>query len=65
MKKNEFKVVQAFAATTPISGAERRFIPGEIVVCDPKQQGSTLTLQLGGAFFLVDRSVFESCCKQG
>jgi len=64
LKKNEFKVTKAFNATTPISGAERRFIPGEIVVCDPKQQGSTLTLQLGGAFFLVDRSVFEACCTR-
>ena len=64
--KQEYKVVQAFAATTPISGTQKQFSPGEMVVCDVKQRGSTLTLEVGGAFtafFLVDRSVFEACCK--
>lgn len=64
--KQEYKVVQAFAATAPISGTQRQFSPGEILVCDAKQSGSTLTLEVGGAFtafFLVDRSVFEACCK--
>lgn len=64
--KQPYKVIQPFAATVPISGTQRRFTPGEIVVCDAKQSGSTLTLEVGGAFttfFLVDRSVFEACCK--
>jgi hypothetical protein len=64
--KQEYKVVRAFAATTPISGTQRQFSPGEIVVCDTKQSGSTLTLEVGVAFttlVLVDRSTFEACCK--
>jgi hypothetical protein len=64
--KQEYKVIRAFVATVPIAGTERQFSPGEIVVCDTKQKGSTLTLEVGGAlttFFLVDRSVFEACCK--
>ncbi len=62
----EFKVIRPFEATAPISGTKRQFSPGEIVVCDKKQSGSTLTLEVGGAFtafFLVERSVFEACCK--
>jgi len=64
--KQEYRVTQAFAATVPISGSQRQFSPWEIVVCDTRQSGSTLTLEVAGAFttfFLVDRSVFEACCK--
>ena len=64
--KQEYKVIRSFEATAPISGNQRQFTSGEIVVCDAKQSGSTLTLEVGGAFttfFLVDRSVFEACCK--
>jgi hypothetical protein len=49
-----------------ISGAQQQFTAGEIVACDTAQNGSTLTLEVGGDFtlyFLVERSVFEACCK--
>ena len=64
--KQEYKVIHPFEATEPISGAQRLFNSGEIVLCDIKQGGSTLTLEVGAAFttyFLVDRSIFEDCCK--
>jgi hypothetical protein len=62
----EFKVIRSFTAVAPISGTQRQFMPGDIVGCDTAQSGSTLTLEVGGAFtgfFLVERSVFEACCK--
>jgi len=64
--RQEYKVIQPFAAVAPISGAQRQFMPGEIVVCDKAQSDSRLTLEVNGAFtafFLVERSVFEACCK--
>lgn len=64
--KQEYKVIQPFAATAPISPTQRRFNPEEIIVCDAEQNGSTLTFETEGpftTFFLVDRSVFEACCK--
>jgi hypothetical protein len=64
--RQEYKVIQPFTATEPISGNQQKFTPGDIVVCDPAQNGTTLTLETGGSFtlyFLVDRQVFEICCK--
>jgi hypothetical protein len=64
--KQEYKVIQPFEAMEPISGAQKHFNSGEIVVCDTKRGGSTLTLEVGAAlttYFLVDRSTFENCCK--
>jgi hypothetical protein len=64
--KQEYKVTRPFTALSPISGAQRQFDAGEIVVCDAAQNGSTLTLEVGGGFtlyVLVERSVFEACCK--
>jgi len=34
--KQEYKVIRAFAATTPFSGTQKQFSPEEIVVCDTK-----------------------------
>jgi hypothetical protein len=65
----EYEVMKPFEATAPISGTKRRFSPGEIVVCDVKQSGSTVLFgaeAAGAAFsnyFLADRSVFKACCK--
>jgi hypothetical protein len=62
----EYNVILPFTAVAPISGAQQQFAVGEIVVCDTAQSGSTLTLEVGGGctlFFLVERSVFEACCK--
>ena len=64
--QQEYKVIQPFEAAAPISGAKRQFGPGEIAARDIKQGGSTLTVGAEGAFstyYLVDRSVFEDCCK--
>jgi hypothetical protein len=65
--RKEYKVMRPFPATAPISGAQRAFQPGEIVVCDKAENGPTLTIEADdGAFsnyFLVDRSVFEASCK--
>jgi hypothetical protein len=65
--KQTYKVIRPFDAKEPVSGAQRQFSPEEIVVCDTKQSGSTLTLEVDGAptaYFLVERSVFEACCKR-
>jgi hypothetical protein len=62
----EYMVIVPFTAVAPISGARQQFAAGEIVACDTAQSGSTLTLEVGGGytlFFLVERSVFEACCK--
>jgi hypothetical protein len=63
----EYKVMRPFAAAAPISGTQREFRPGEIVVCDKKQSGSVLTIEAANAaysaYFTVDRSVFEACCE--
>jgi hypothetical protein len=64
--KLAYKVIQPFEATAPISGTQRRFNRGEIVVCDTKQSGEMLTIELGTEFatlFLVDRAVFKDCCE--
>lgn len=65
--KQEYKVIQTFEATAPISDTKRRFSPGEVVICDIKQSGSMLALEAGegpvATFYLVDRHVFEACCK--
>jgi hypothetical protein len=64
--RQEYKVIQPFTATEPISGNQQKFTPGDIVVCDAAQSGSTLTLEIGGSFtryFLLERSIFEICCK--
>lgn len=64
--RHEYKVIRSFTALAPISGVQRLFTTGEVVVCDAAQKGTTLTLQVGGSFtlcFLVERSVFEICCK--
>jgi hypothetical protein len=61
-----FKVIRPFTALAPISGAQRQFTEGEIVGCDTAQSGSSVTIEVGGAFtayFLVERSVFETCCR--
>ncbi len=58
-----YDVLQAFAAKTAISGREYQFKPGEIIACDKSQQGQTIVIETDGSFFLVDRSVFDACCK--
>ncbi|HTU35586.1 MAG TPA: hypothetical protein VMF66_17410 [Candidatus Acidoferrum sp.] len=65
--KQGYKVIRPFAATAPISGTRRQFSLGEMVGCDTKEPGSTLTLEVGeGGFttyYFVERPVFNDCCK--
>jgi hypothetical protein len=58
-----FDVIQAFVATEPISGRQRRFEPGEIVSLDSGQSGPTVTIEADLSLFLIDGSTFEACCK--
>jgi hypothetical protein len=60
----QFEVIKPFTALAPISGAERRFAAGEISFATA-QSGTTLILTLFTDYFLVERSVFEACCKWG
>ena len=59
----EFSVLRAFEATAPISGRQRRFEVGDVVMYDSGQTGPTVTIETGMSLFLVDRSTFETCCK--
>jgi hypothetical protein len=58
-----FDVLHAFKATEPISGRERRFEPGAVIMCDTGQTGPTVTIEADMSLFLVDRPIFESCCR--
>lgn len=60
--RHEFEVVQPFAVRSAISDTERIFNPGEKVMCE-EPGASPVMLKVGGAFFLVDRSVFTEHCK--
>lgn len=64
--KQEYRVIQPFTSTEPISGGQKKFAPGDIVICDVAEGGPTLTLEVFAgfaAYFLVERSVFDACCK--
>jgi len=64
--KQEYRVIRPFTAAEPISGNEKKFAPGDIVICDAAETGPTLTLETFEgftAYFLVERSIFEMCCK--
>ena len=58
-----FSVVHAFNATNAISGRQREFKPGETLLCDPGQADGTVTIEIQKSLFLVERSIFETCCK--
>jgi hypothetical protein len=57
-----FTVLKTFTATSPISGRERLFEPGDTLICDTGQTGATLTFEFETSVFLVDRSTFKRCC---
>lgn len=64
--RQEYRVIQPFSAAEPISGDQKRFTPGDTIACDPSQTGTTLTIEVGGAYaiyFLVERSVFNASCR--
>jgi hypothetical protein len=58
-----YSVVHGFRATNAISGHEREFKPGEIVVSYPGQTNETVTIEIDNSFFVVGRSIFEASCK--
>jgi len=57
-----YSVIQPFKAMTPISGRERQFQPGETFLYDTGQTGAIITIEVDKSLFLVDRSIFETCC---
>jgi len=61
--EHKYSVIQAFKATEPISGRERQFGPGEIVLFHTGQAGSTITIEVDSSLYLVERSIFKTCCR--
>jgi hypothetical protein len=60
----QFDVVKQFKAAKSISGAEREFQPGESFVCDMGQRGTTIAIEFEMSFFIIDRSILETCCRR-
>jgi hypothetical protein len=58
-----YTVIRPFKATQPISGREQWFQAGDEVTLAPDQAGPTVTIEVGGTFYLVSWSTFTSCCK--
>jgi hypothetical protein len=56
-------VRQAFKATDPISGREHSLQPGDTLMCDTGQAGTTILIELNGLSFLVERATFKDCCE--
>ena len=59
-----FSVVRPFKATNAISGREREFKPGETLLSDPGQGDGNVTIEIEKSLFVVERSIFEACCKR-
>ena len=57
-----YAVVRTFRAKAPISGRERQFEEDETITYQAGQITATVTFAFEGAFYLVDRSTFKSCC---
>ena len=58
----QYSVNRPFKAMTAVSGRERHFQPGETLLFDTGQTGATVTIEAEKTVFLVDHSVFETCC---
>jgi hypothetical protein len=58
-----YKVHTTFVAWEAISGRERRFEPGVLILCDMGQTGSTVVIEADTILFLVDRFIFETHTK--
>jgi hypothetical protein len=63
MATRQFSVVQAFKATGAISGRERQLKPGDTLLSDTPQTESMVTIEFDKSFFLVERAIFQACCK--
>ena len=57
-----YAVLRTFKAKVPISGRERQFEEDETITYKAGQTTATVTFAFEGAFYLVDRSTFKSCC---
>jgi hypothetical protein len=57
-----YAVVRTFKAKAPISGHERQFKKDETITYEAGQTAATVTFGFEGAFYLIDRSTFKSCC---
>jgi len=57
-----YTVVIKFKAKAPISGHERQFEEDETITYKAGQTTAAVTFAFEGAFYLVDRSTFKSCC---
>jgi len=57
-----YAVVRTFKAKAPISDHERQFQEDETITYKAGQTTATVTFAFEGAFYLVDRSTFKSCC---
>jgi len=57
-----YAVVRKFKAKAPISGRERQFEEDETLTYKAGQTTAAVTFAFEGAFYLVDRSTFKSCC---
>jgi len=60
-----YVVTRQFEAPNAISGRMRQFKPGEMFGCDAKRNstGTAITVEVDAAFFLVERSILETCCR--
>jgi hypothetical protein len=58
-----YDVIRTFEATAPISGRRRRFEPGDVIAYEMGQRGPTVTIEVDASLFLVDRTIFKTCCK--
>jgi hypothetical protein len=58
----EYEVVRPFTAVATLSGEQRQFKPGERFVCPSRQDQPSVMIEFESAFYLVERSAFETCC---
>jgi len=58
-----YTVVRPFIASSAISGRKRKFEPGEVIRYHTDESGATITIEADGSFFLLERWVFNLCCK--
>jgi hypothetical protein len=59
-----YSVTCEFYGTNAISGHVRQFKLGETLACDANQSSgdANVTLEIESAFFVVERSIFNTCC---
>ena len=58
-----YSVTREFYGTNAISGRVRRFKLGETLACDVNQSSDAhVTLEIDSTLFLVERSIFDTCC---